>query len=355
MKTGFIKKIKTQNIVLLFMSLIGFLFIMYADKNYLNIHVFQYGKPNFGFKFLIRSSIIFICVAMLFMTIINLRSTKEINSKLSLNNLTSFNKMTIKLTILLSLFFLFLSVNSPNIFSNLSKEDNIIEWGSAFFLFGASLVFYIVYLKSYKSYYVFKHYRWLSVCFSLAFFVIAMEEVSWFQRVIGFGTPEAFNKNLQEEVNLHNFNTNYSENIYYFGSFIFLVILPYFNILFPKLLNIKSLNMYIPSPFIMLVGIIPCSYNFDRWDALTTQFTFFSCILILTSFLFFKLKKKEKIFISFLVVFIIIQQIVFLGNEANLLNMYDIKEYKELFIPICFFIYSFDMFSLMKRNDFSKN
>ena len=42
---------------------------------------------------------------------------------------------------------------------------------------------------------------------ALALFIVGMEEVSYFQRVIQFETPESFVGNMQGEFNLHNFNT----------------------------------------------------------------------------------------------------------------------------------------------------
>lgn len=64
---------------------------------------------------------------------------------------------------------------------------------------------------------------------SLVFFVIAMEEISWFQRVLEIETPEFFmERNVQNETNLHNMYTHTSEHVYYLGAFLLLVLLPYF-------------------------------------------------------------------------------------------------------------------------------
>ena len=243
----------------------------------------------------------------------------------------------------------------PYSFHELSQEDNIIEWGSALFLFGASIVFLITWRKKHTDFYSFKHFKWLCVLLSVVFFVVAMEEVSWFQRVIEFDTPKAFDSNLQHEANFHNFNTNYSENLYYFGAFIFLVLLPYLHLLFPNFITNKYLKFYIPRPLIAVLGVIPCAYNFDRWDALITQFTFFSCILILWSLSQFFSDKKEKKIISLFLILLIFIQIVFLSNNGNYIGIYDVKEYKEFLIPLCFFIYSLDKLKLMSKNELLEN
>lgn len=64
---------------------------------------------------------------------------------------------------------------------------------------------------------------------AITFFVIAMEEISWFQRVLDLETAEFFaNLNDQGEANFHNVYTHESEDIYYLGGFLLLVMLPYF-------------------------------------------------------------------------------------------------------------------------------
>jgi hypothetical protein len=43
----------------------------------------------------------------------------------------------------------------------------------------------------------------------LIFFLNAMEEISWGQRIFGWETPQAFEGNVQDETNLHNFFNDY--------------------------------------------------------------------------------------------------------------------------------------------------
>lgn len=51
-------------------------------------------------------------------------------------------------------------------------------------------------------------FRWFFALLSLACFYVAMEEISWGQRLIGFSSPEYFKaNNLQNETNIHNFLT----------------------------------------------------------------------------------------------------------------------------------------------------
>ena len=51
-------------------------------------------------------------------------------------------------------------------------------------------------------------YRWFFVLLALSCFYVAMEEISWGQRIVEFSSPEFFRtNNLQGETNIHNFLT----------------------------------------------------------------------------------------------------------------------------------------------------
>ncbi len=51
-------------------------------------------------------------------------------------------------------------------------------------------------------------YRWFFLALSLSCLYVAMEEISWGQRLVGFSSPEFFRaNNLQGEFNVHNFFT----------------------------------------------------------------------------------------------------------------------------------------------------
>lgn len=60
----------------------------------------------------------------------------------------------------------------------------------------------------------------IAVFIALMFFVIAMEEISWGQRIFDVESSEFFlEHNMQNEINLHNRNTKLSEAVYYTGAF----------------------------------------------------------------------------------------------------------------------------------------
>jgi len=84
-----------------------------------------------------------------------------------------------------------------------AREDGFVEYGTALFLFAASLVL-LVNAGRLKT-------RGLTLAFgctlfyALLFFFAAGEEVSWGQRIFGWETGETFREiNKQQETNLHN-------------------------------------------------------------------------------------------------------------------------------------------------------
>ena len=178
---------------------------------------------------------------------------------------------------------------------------------------------------------------------------MAMEEISWFQRVLEVETPEMFAENYQNEINFHNFYTNPIENIYYNGVFIFLVLLSFLRFLFPCILISHYLKVFVARPFVGVIGTIACVYNFDMWNIIFTQIAAFTSVLILFVFLVFGRSRSEKYIMLFTLILLITTQVVFLSNGESFAREWEVTEYKEFFIALALFIYSMDMFAYMKQ------
>lgn len=84
------------------------------------------------------------------------------------------------------------------------KEDSIVEYLTAIFYFFSCLISYSISVYFYKN--KFKLYSLPYFILTVCFFFIAMEEISWGQRLLGIGTPEEFYKytDFQKEINFHN-------------------------------------------------------------------------------------------------------------------------------------------------------
>jgi hypothetical protein len=346
MKTKNIKSSNILSITIFLLGSIGLVSVMALDKLYWRTDILAEGWPQLYTGKLVRSLIILISIFALLWSLIGGRKPKSTLDKI---NSTPWDTLFILVAFLVSSVILALFIFEPSIFNDLSLEDGPIEWGSALFLFGSCIITTISLLKSRYVLNIQKTTK-LSLAFlSLVFFVMAMEEVSWFQRVLEIDTPKAFDANLQDEMNLHNFATDYIENIYYFGAFLFLVVLPFLRFLFPYISSNDYLRIFVPRPFIGVIGSIACAYNFDMWNVIFTQIAFFGSIVILFVFAIFSSNKNEQHVVLFAILLIAITQVLFLVNGENFARLWEVTEYKELLIPLALFIYSWDQFTHINR------
>jgi hypothetical protein len=86
----------------------------------------------------------------------------------------------------------------PELLSRLCREDGVVQNGTALFYFLAACAFLWANKRdSFKNIWF-----WL---YSLLFFAVAGEEISWGQRIFSMETPEIMMEmNVQKEINLHN-------------------------------------------------------------------------------------------------------------------------------------------------------
>lgn len=84
----------------------------------------------------------------------------------------------------------------PEVGEAIAREDQLIEYGTALFFFlGTVVAGYALVAGKHRAWAAF----WMVFCF-----VCMGEEVSWFQRVIGFSVPAVESYSGQSEFNLHN-------------------------------------------------------------------------------------------------------------------------------------------------------
>ncbi len=302
--------------------------------------------PDLGTENLIRTLFISLGLFTIYFGLLKFNNEKTTTFELFPNE--RFERWSIYTAYFTSSLFLVLFIFKPNYFIALSFEDYPIEWCSALLLFGASLIFLTLFIRNITKSKISKINKAVFLLLAVVFFVICMEEISWFQRVLDVETNDFFDDNLQKETNFHNFYTFISEYIYYLGSFVFLVLLPYFKVLYGRLIKKNSiLDVFIPSSFIILIGSITCAYNFDMWNSSLIQMSFFSSVIIILINILFN--KKNTALLFALIFILVLTQIVFLLNFQNISNidpemLIKIKEYKEFFIALSFFVYSLDVY-----------
>ena len=97
-----------------------------------------------------------------------------------------------------------------SVFKIIYKEDGFLEYLTALFGLIASIILLISVVIKKGKYEIF-----FKIFLSLFFFIFAMEEISWGQRIIGWETPTGLmERNYQNETNIHNFFNPYFQIVY---------------------------------------------------------------------------------------------------------------------------------------------
>ncbi len=228
---------------------------------------------------------------------------------------------------------------SPKWFYVLAKEDHPVEYASAALAFLAGALCLSVAVRVWR----------VGRTGSLAVFglgalliVIGLEEVSWFQRVLGFSPPTAFDTNLQKEFNLHNFATDTIEALYYYAAFVFLVVLPFIQERTGLLSARGALAVFAPTPIVLAGAAAMTAYNYDMWNLHLTQVGFFITALILLSYALRGRRQLRGAWFALLTVHVL-SQCVFLVRGDLFWRSWDVTEYKELWIPAAFVVYALDL------------
>jgi hypothetical protein len=338
------------SLAILLLGLAGIASVLTVDQLYLREGLLAEGWPNLGYGYVLRSALILASVSLILRYfIIRGKRGPGVGSNSVGAGIGRFEELCIGATLCTSLVFVLLFLTEPAAFSYTSREDGPVEWASFGFLLAASVVFLIAFLRCRGRTRVSKLTQWTLAMFALVFFVIGMEEVSWLQRVVDVETPGMLRGNKQKEINFHNVVTNPIENAYYFGAFVLLIILPFVRSLsfFPK--DNKYFEAFIPRPFIIFIGAIACAYNFDMWDIIFTQFAFFSVVVILVSFIARNPYHRFRTLSIEVLLSVVLTQVVFLSYGENYSRLWEVTEYKELFIPLGFLVYAIDTYLSVAR------
>jgi hypothetical protein len=92
--------------------------------------------------------------------------------------------------------------SDPAFYRWLSQEDGVVEWATFAAYLGAGILALPV-ARAQRA----RHRPFLGALYALlaiALLFVALEEISWGQRLFGIETPDAFSSNAQEELNVHN-------------------------------------------------------------------------------------------------------------------------------------------------------
>ncbi len=290
-------------------------------------------------------------LAMSWLIVRAVSSGRSRRSTLAFTDLGSRDRTWALLGMAAALLWTALLVASPETFGALAQEDSAIEWASAILLFAGSGLFAAEFLCRIRSR---SRGVWiehpgvlLAAGFSILFFLVAMEEISWMQRIIGFQTPSELTEiNWQHEFNLHNIQTDLSETLYYLGAGIFLILLPLVAEAAPHWIP-APLSDFVPGRAVMAVSAPLSIFNYGHWNLIPVQATVMITLFVLLAYAEVAGRRangKERLLFLFLAGGVAAGQGLVLAYGPTMPQMPNATEFKEFFIALglaCFAVGAF--------------
>jgi hypothetical protein len=245
--------------------------------------------------------------------------------------------------------FVALFLAAPALFNTLVMEDQPVENASALLWFIAGALTLLAALRLHRQPDYARGPFWLLLGSSALFILCGMEEVSWFQRVLHIETPAAVERvNMQGELNLHNLSTHPTENVFYNGMVVLLVIVPALCALNVIRLERWDLGVAIPRPYLVVIGVLTTAWNFSKWNIPLFQLSLFISVL-LTAVLAMRMSNSpSRALLLTAAGATIAGQAIFLIFGENFIRDWDVSEYREMFIPMGCFMWSCNVFAATK-------
>lgn len=191
---------------------------------------------------------------------------------------------------------------------------------------------------------------------ALITFWMAMEEISWGQRIFKWETTGYFaENNMQQETNLHNLNTQLFQNFLYFGGFILLVVLPFFRdhiaAMIKKVKPLRSLTFMLPGAW--MIGAFAMAIGFNdpyvsdvswRWGSIFFEIIATAAILGVYFFRLTKLEDGRSKYITLTITsFITVLALSLASSRLQLQDTGSPTEYIELFIALGIMSWAIDL------------
>ena len=304
----------------------------------------QKGHPEFTLAFNLRSLAILVASALIVSYI--LRTNPREHGWSPGGPSPSWPYALVLLVIGIAVYFIGLFHYSPILFGWFTREDSFIEASEFWMLTAGAVVMAIALIRSRLRR---KSLATLTVIALpvIGFLIVALEEISWGQRLFGFETTGHFGQNLQGETNLHNFMTNHSEILFYFGSFIWFVLLAFIADRTNWLRSLPWLKTVIPSRAFIFLMAPAVAFNYGEWDQIPTQFAIFATVLILGLYTLEAIHSKtltfERAVMAVAFVGVIAIQTILLLQGHLMLRLWQNTEYKELLLILPAMIWAFEV------------
>jgi hypothetical protein len=243
---------------------------------------------------------------------------------------------------------------SPSAFTQMSLEDRPVEWTSALLpLIGSALLLWCGVMAC-LDVVGRKAVPWLGLVLlfcAVVLFVLGMEEISWMQRVFGYATPKSFDTNIQHEFNFHNFATNQIGILHKIVGFGVLIYLPFIFERAPRRIRALPLAVLVPGRGVALASAPLAALNYNGWDFLPLQMTTYLTVAILAVFALSAWRARElgeTVLALAMTAVIIAAQFLFLVQGDRFIRIWDITEYKELYIAAGLFLWAIEVFERLR-------
>lgn len=161
--------------------------------------------------------------------------------------------------------------------------------------------------------------------------LIGLEEVSWFQRILGIETPDWLAEmNAQGETNFHNVATHPSEYAYYLGTLSLFV--------FSRaalVLGSTTLERFIPSLSVFAIGTLSAGLNYEMWPNALAVLGFALAVAFATALTWTAVIRRQwgrAIWLTVIVVTTILAQIALMTMGDRLFRVWHADEVRETLI-----------------------
>ena len=157
----------------------------------------------------------------------------------------------------------FIYVKAPATFNSICKEDGIVENLQFAAFLTATIIGIWLCIRLWRNKDI-----WTAIpytLFALLCFFIAMEEISWGQRILGFETPESMKTiSTQDEINLHNIAEIQNHIFFFYAAVGAAACLSAFLTLIPYLRRIRLFHYYTMHPLLLPYLIPALAYGMYR-------------------------------------------------------------------------------------------
>ncbi|MBF0186621.1 MAG: hypothetical protein HQL50_01715 [Magnetococcales bacterium] len=179
-------------------------------------------------------------------------------------------------------------------------------------------------------------------------FLAMLEELSWFQHLLGIRPFGPFLNSATVEISIHAFFPERADSLFYSLAFVVLVMAPFCVEMQPGLRRLRAFQFFVPGRASQSAGLVVVCFNYDLWNAVHAQLALYISLFILVEQIGSSHPKRERwISMAILGVFLFCQ-VSWLMLGEQFWRVSNIREYKECFIALGFMVMSIEVGVRMK-------